>query len=493
MAKFTKFEEELIESIEEPRLRTSLAMIRQAAEDIWASDTPHIIRDFTDHGIEHSERLVQYAVQLMKANAGNPFLTQQLYLLLAGIYVHDIGMQCDVVQFPKIKERAEALGAVFDHEFTAQTASNYSVDEQKAIRRNHQYLTIAWIDYAYRTGETVLGPAVKTVPGELIAELMDVCLYHARLPIANCPPMLKSYPNQRKQLVAALLRFADELDVDCHRVNIETVKNFRLDPSNSIYWWLHNRTNITFSAPNVVRLTIRLHPEDARRRGATVHTAFITEFQRKNRPVLDVLRQDGFPIAIDGDSEVVEDDYTEPLPSEIVQALNAMQQDPHLHILKVPAAEEGGINSGIYLEPNVRVSIVAAGVISYDSLPHFTNPDGLFSTHRGQPLLHPGIMGFIAWPNPDAYRTDGGRPGIIGSLFGWIGEYSEDSAFFVGESREIVAETEGYLHLSVNDAKGTYEDNKGEFEVRIRVLSSGDSGGEPLSDQWRSRTAIVPE
>lgn len=486
MTKLAQFEEELMESIDEPRLRTSLAMLRQAVEDIWARDAPRIIRDFTDHGIGHSERLIEYAVRLMKANAGNPLSTQERYLLLAGIYVHDVGMQCDVVRFPKIRERAEALGAEFDTAFTAQTASIYSVDEQKAIRRNHQYLTIGWIDYAYRTGETVLGPAAKTIPSELVAELMDVCLYHTGLPIINCPPMLKFYPSQRKQLVAALLRFADELDIASYRVNIETVKGFGLDPSNSIYWWLHNRTNVTFTAPNVVRLTIRLHPEDAKERGTIVHTTLITEFQRKNRPVLDVLRQNGFSIAVDGDSGVVEDSYTESLPSEIADALDRMRRDPHLHVLRVPAAQEGGINSGIYLEPGARLSIVATGVISYDSFPHFTNPDGLLSTHRGQPLMHPQLMGLIAWPNPDAYRTDSGQLGIIGSLFGWMDEYSEESAFFIGESKEITARTGGSLYLSVNDAKGTYEDNRGEFEVRIRVFDNGDPADEPLSNSWRS-------
>ena len=35
------------------------------------------------------------------------FLRQEIYLLLAGIYLHDIGMQCDIVKYPEIKEKAE--------------------------------------------------------------------------------------------------------------------------------------------------------------------------------------------------------------------------------------------------------------------------------------------------------------------------------------------------------------------------------------------------
>ena len=65
---------------------------------------------------------------------------------MAGIYLHDIGMQCDVLRFPEIKAAAEALGARFDVTFTAAAASSYTIDEQKAIRKNHQYLSAAWID-----------------------------------------------------------------------------------------------------------------------------------------------------------------------------------------------------------------------------------------------------------------------------------------------------------------------------------------------------------
>jgi len=326
MAEFTEVEKQLLGRIADNRLRTSLAAIRQAAEDIWAADAPRIIQDYTDHSITHSERLAGFAAKLLDANDGRDLSAQEMYLLLAGIYLHDIGLQCDVVKFPAIKARAEALGAQFDVEFTARTASGYSIDAQKAIRKNHQYLTAAWIDHANRTGENVLGPAAKTIPEDLVDDLMDICRHHAKLPITDCPLMFRFDPTRRKQLVAALLRFSDELDVDGHRVSIETVKNFRLDPRNSVYWWLHNRTKVVFSARNVILLTIRLHPDDAKQHGPFVHDAFITEFQTKNRPVLSVLARDGIPIVIGHDSKVVEHDRAEPLPLEILQALQGMQQ-----------------------------------------------------------------------------------------------------------------------------------------------------------------------
>ncbi len=84
-------------------------------------------------------------------------------------------------------------------------------------------------------------------------------------------------------------------------------------------------------------MTIRLHPDDAKQYGSYIYEAFITEFQTKNRPVLSVLARDGIPIVISDDSKVVEHDRAERLPFEIVQALEAIQQE---HNPLIELAEE---------------------------------------------------------------------------------------------------------------------------------------------------------
>ena len=319
MAEFTDVEKQLMERITESRLCDSLALIRNATEDIWADDAPRIIQDYTDHGIHHSERLADYAAQLLAVNDGRSLSAEETYLLLAGIYLHDIGMQCDVVKYPEIKARAEAVGARFNVEFTAKTASSYTIDEQKAIRNNHHLLIGAWIDHARRTGKTVLGPAIRTVPDELMIDLIDICKYHAKLPITECPIRFTLDERGRRQLVAALVRFADELDMDGHRVSIETVKNFRLDPWNAVYWWLHQLTKVIV-AGNVITLITRLRPDDEQKCGSLVREVFIEKFQAKNRPVLGVLRRNNIPIAISADSGVIPYEYADPLPDDIVQA-----------------------------------------------------------------------------------------------------------------------------------------------------------------------------
>lgn len=326
MINFNENEMHLINQINDDRLIASIIEIRQAAEVIWGIDAPRIIRDYTDHGLNHSIRLGEYSTKLLKVNTGQNFSDQEIYLLLSGIYLHDIGMQCDVIKQPKIKTRAEELGANFNVAFFAKYASEYSLQEQKEIRKNHHYLSAAWIDVAYFTGNTALGNAVKTIPDELVDDLMDICMHHAKLPISDCPLTFRFDPTGRLRLVAALLRFSDELDVDGHRVSIETVKNYSLDPRNGVFWWLHNRTKIIFSAPNVILITIRLHPSDLDKIGEFVQSSFITEFQRKNQPILFELAYAGLPIAISADSRVIAHSRAEQLPSDIIQMLYDAQE-----------------------------------------------------------------------------------------------------------------------------------------------------------------------
>ena len=104
MSGFTEVENRIIKKyIPDIKLSRSLTSIREVMETIWADETPRIVQDYTDHGEKHSERLAYFAEKLLLINPDAKFSQQEIYLLLAGIYLHDIGMQCDIVKYPKIK------------------------------------------------------------------------------------------------------------------------------------------------------------------------------------------------------------------------------------------------------------------------------------------------------------------------------------------------------------------------------------------------------
>jgi hypothetical protein len=66
MPGFTEVEERILNvHIKNTRLKTSLILIREAMESIWADDAPRIVDDFTYHGEAHSERVACYAERLL--------------------------------------------------------------------------------------------------------------------------------------------------------------------------------------------------------------------------------------------------------------------------------------------------------------------------------------------------------------------------------------------------------------------------------------------
>lgn len=269
------------------RNRASLMQIRSAVEKVWAPDAPRLVTNFTDHGFEHCQRLVRYVQQLLDASTGQPLNEVETYILLAAIYLHDVGMQCDV---PEVQREAGV-------EIKATEASGYSKEEQTAIRSNHHLLTVAWLSHAYRTGETILASPIQTVPAQLMKHLMDVCKYHTKLSLQECDASFNYKGRHRKRLLAALLRFADEMDIIHSRVNIETVEAFRLPPENAVYWWLHYFTDLSLER-SVLTFHVTLHDEDVERYGEVVREQVAERFRRKNDPVLDVLADYGVGVRI---------------------------------------------------------------------------------------------------------------------------------------------------------------------------------------------------
>lgn len=311
------------------RLATTLDLIEEAAQAIWAPDAPRIVRGFTDHGTEHSCRVAGWAGELLNARTPwcQPPSADELFLLLAGSYLHDIGMQADVKFHPDIREAAEGLGAEFDTVFDS-SVRDFSPQEQGAVRKNHQYLSAAWIQLAAQSARrhgggrgTKLEAAMGHVDDRLIQDLMDVCMFHSTLDIATCGATGKRDHRIRLRMTAALLRLADELDVNSWRVDIDTVENFGMSPDNALYWHLHKRTDINLIGTGI-RITVALHPEDIPLVEDAIQDSYINKFVRKNMRVLEVLQESSIPLSIDTYSGISENGIAERLPEDIVSALN---------------------------------------------------------------------------------------------------------------------------------------------------------------------------
>jgi hypothetical protein len=300
---FSEKERTLRDQVGDQSLQLCLDNLRIAVDGVWSSGAPRIVHDFTDHGLPHYERIAGYAENILKANQQAPLSPVEMFLLLGGINLHDIGMQCDVTTEDghAIKLIAEEIGAQFNVAFTAQAANQYSFAEQKAIRKNHHYLSAAWIRYAHETGKTALGQGAQQIPYQLIPDLMDICLYHTSKPINECDSEL-TVDVGRKRMVAALLRFADELDIAANRVSMSQVTEFSINAENSVFWWLHNLTHVAFRPPNIFKITVALRTSEFDEFEPIVRTAYLERFRQKNAQTLTVLHDAGINVYLDASS-----------------------------------------------------------------------------------------------------------------------------------------------------------------------------------------------
>jgi hypothetical protein len=145
--------------------------------------------------------------------------------------------------------------------------------------------------------------------------------------------------------------------------------------------------------------------------------------------------------------------------------------------VKVPANIEPSrtqlelCNTGLMLIPGDDVVITASGKISIDDRKTWMLPNGVYPDPiTGTPIFFHTSEAYTAHGYP---QHEAGSHGVVGSLIGWIGN-DINSAFFIGEQHSFVADRRmnGFLHLAINDTKGAYADNFGEFDVTISLKNT---------------------
>jgi HD superfamily phosphodiesterase len=152
---------------------TKLELIKRAVTELWS--IPRVIPNFTDHGIRHNERVVGYLWDLYSQRNPNPnqfrdLSPEEAFVLLAGVYLHDIGMQCvDPKLFRKVGARV-----------THQLPADFTEDERTEIRKSHHILSAEMIQAArdntgtYQRDIPALVNAIQAIPTELISPICDV-------------------------------------------------------------------------------------------------------------------------------------------------------------------------------------------------------------------------------------------------------------------------------------------------------------------------------
>jgi hypothetical protein len=306
-------------------LQRTTSEMASTCSSLWPPNAPLIVRDYTDHGPKHSERVMSLIGKLLEANNGSPLSNEEGFLLKAATLLHDIGMQCDIARLPKVREKAEVFGAQFNLTFYSESATAYSYEEQDAIRSNHNFISAAWLDVCFATRDAPFGTLMLKAAAYLKEELIKICLYHRNLRITECSSAHRM--NIRTQLLTALLRLADELDIDPERGDASIPEHFKLLGESPIFWALHGATRVRFLGRQVILLRVELHPDD-KELSPVVQSKYIDKILVKCRPVIGVLRSSNIPIAFSEECRVEITEYATKLPQEVVDLLTSHVEEP---------------------------------------------------------------------------------------------------------------------------------------------------------------------
>jgi len=187
----------------------TLKVIRDKAIETWKNPKHRFFTDHTPEG--HSERVIDIlnhlCDDLMKIKAKR-LNTQELFILLASAYLHDIGMQYG--KDPKL-----TLIEIRDrHHLFSEEMILGSIEDRQDYRD--------------------LG-----VPEEYADEIAKVSKGHRQtdLTAKEYDPKNKGGEQIRLRLLAALLSLADELDLSYKRVILENLKLESVPREDRIHWW----------------------------------------------------------------------------------------------------------------------------------------------------------------------------------------------------------------------------------------------------------------
>jgi tetratricopeptide (TPR) repeat protein len=210
-----------------------LDSIEQRVETFW--DRP-LLQHYTNHGIDHSQRIIK-ALGALLEDFPDLLNQHERFILLASIYLHDIGMQSP--PHAGLPKKAE-----------------YTFEEMEKIREVHNESSAQMIKESIASGpECPLGLENCKDYAKYIAE---VSRYHRVLDLTKLDDTAIGFEPVRLQLLAALLRLGDALDADYRRVNMDFLSLREIPVESKYHWWCHHYVQSVLIQKGHIELYFRI-------------------------------------------------------------------------------------------------------------------------------------------------------------------------------------------------------------------------------------------
>lgn len=213
----------LLEDYMEKYLLIELQNVRG---DIESTLKNNILKHFTNHGLEHSDRMVKNLKELINDNLLSTekirLSENELFILILSIYLHDIGMHITKA-----------------HDIT-KNICDLEKEDFISIRDNHGEISAKILEESIRKKEDIYGIKINFNKPLIKTFSKFVCQV-----ISKHQSKFKYNPQEKvdfegKQvrigILIALLRIIDKLDCDHNRIDIDQLLQFSIPGESLLHW-----------------------------------------------------------------------------------------------------------------------------------------------------------------------------------------------------------------------------------------------------------------
>ncbi len=226
-----------------PKLSQSLDDIKQFCAKIWKD---RLLPWFTNHDISHSEEIISLLGQILKPlEEHKQFLNDhELFILISSAYLHDIGMQKLKVGDITVEELTEKN---YDdiRKWHAEESSKIILQKISDVQKRDDF-QLPDIDEEY------IPIIAQVVKGHSTEYFDDVVKEFEKNPATP-----KNSPI-RGELLTALLLIADELDLQCKRVDFTETAKFNLSNYSKMHWFKHHYVDFINIKKGLINITLKL-------------------------------------------------------------------------------------------------------------------------------------------------------------------------------------------------------------------------------------------
>lgn len=237
----------LVNQITNPELKNNLETIKLNSERIHKNP---FLYTFTDHGIAHSERMLNCLNKFVENCKQEKQLNEyECFVLVAAIYLHDIGIQ-------------ETNDLVLQN-FAQQYELKYdtSINKESFVRNNHHLISTFLIYEDIKNEKKELAYVGDPELGRYIALVVKSHGIDFSKDTQNYKKYIYQNTHVRIDILSILLCLADCFDCDKRRIDPSKFKYTELPNISRIHWLKHlyvrginfdnNVITISYSFPNI--------------------------------------------------------------------------------------------------------------------------------------------------------------------------------------------------------------------------------------------------